>query len=309
MENPAASKTFKSSSTQTEYTTNKGKGLDPIDPTKHSELFTAYNDLPTPLYRLNLTKVFNEELLSEASQKEQKIIMDYVKTENWEVLKKVNPLYYRIRRDLSVTPTSCLLYDNRLVIPTRLKQLVLDTIHHNHPGQAGILALAKLIWWPHIHSEIVSKAKACRQCIDKGKNLKALIPKTNLGQLPSLIEPNQENQMDFAGPIPYKNTTQKNYILVTVDRLSRYPNAELFHNCDTETAIDYLERYCKIHGIPRSIRCDQAQAFKAKEFEIFCKNRNIKLILAPAIDHRGTGMVERLIQTLKRRLAVIDIDP
>ena len=181
MENPDTGKTFKTSSTQTEYTTNKGKGLDPIDPTKHSELFTAYNDLPTPLYRLNLTKVFNEELLSEASQKELKIIMDYVKTENWEDLKKVNPLYYRIRRDLSVTPTNCLLYDNRLVIPSRLKQLVLDTIHLNHPGQAGMLALAKLIWWPHIHSEIVSKAKACRQCIDKGKNLKALIPKTQLG--------------------------------------------------------------------------------------------------------------------------------
>ena len=172
-----------------------------------------------------------------------------------------------------------------------------------------MLALAKLIWWPHIHSEIVSKAKACRQCIDKGKNLKALIPKTKLGQLPSLIEPKQEILMDFAGPIPYKNTTQNNYILVTVDRLSRYPNAELFHNCDTETAIDYLERYCKIHGILRSIRCDQAQAFKAKEFEIFCKNRNIKLILAPAGDHRRTGVVERLIQTLKRRLALIDIDP
>ena len=308
MENSNTGKTFKTSSTQTEFTTNKGKGLDPIDPSKHSELFTAYNDLPTPLYRLNFN-VFNEELLSEASQKELKVIMDYVKTENWEDLKKVNPLYYRIRRDLSVTPTNCLLYDNRLVIPSRLKQLVLDTIHHNHPGQAGMLALAKLIWWPHIHSEIVSKAKASGQCIDKGKNLKALTPKTQLGQLTSLIEPNQEIQMDFAGPIPYKNTTQNNYILVTVDRLSRYPNAELFHNCDTETAIDYLERYCKIHGIPRSIRCDQAQAFKAKEFEIFCKNKNIKLILAPAGDHRGTGMVERLIQTIKCRLAVLDIDP
>ena len=115
--------------------------------------------------------------------------------------------------------------------------------------------------------------------------------------------------MDFAGLIPYKNTTQNNYILVTVDRLSRYLNAELFHNCDTGTAIDYLERYCKINGIPRSIRCDQAQAFKAKEFEIFCKNKKIKLILAPAGDHRGTRMVERLIQTLKRCLAVLDIDP
>ena len=115
--------------------------------------------------------------------------------------------------------------------------------------------------------------------------------------------------MDFAGPIPYKNSTQNRYILVTVDRLSRYPHAETFTNCDTNTGIENLESYSKLHGIPRSIRCDQAQAFKAKEFDIFYKNKNINLILAPAGDHRGTGMVERLIQTIKRRLAVLDIEP
>ena len=202
--NSESSKTFKSSSIQTEYTSNKGKGLDPLDPTKHGEIFTEYSDLPAPLYRQNLTKVFNEEFIAETSQKELKVIIDYVNTESWEDLKKVNPVYYCIRRDLSVTPTNCLLYDNRLVIPSRLKQIVLDTIHHKHPGQARILALAKLIWWPHIHSEIVSKAKACRKFIDKGKNLKALVPKTQLGHLPILTEPNQEIQMDFARPIPYK---------------------------------------------------------------------------------------------------------
>ena len=135
MENSEPPKTIKSSSTQAEYTSNKRKGRDPLDPTKHSELFTAHNDLYTPLYGQNLTKVFNEEFIAEASQKELQVIIDYVNTENWEDFKKVNPLYYRIRRDLSVTPTNCLLYDNRLVIPSRLKQLVLDTIHHKHPGQ------------------------------------------------------------------------------------------------------------------------------------------------------------------------------
>ena len=130
-----------------------------------------------------------------------------------------------------------------------------------------------------------------------------------MGKLPKLKEPNEEIQMDFAGPIPYKNNIQNNYILVTVDRLSRFPHAETFHSCDTETAIEYLEKYCKLQGIPLSIRCDQAQAFKAKKIEIFCKKRNIKLIFAPAGDHPGTGMVERLIQTTKRRLAVLDIDP
>ena len=294
-------KTLVNSSTQTECSSNKGRGLDPIDPSRHPELFTAHADTPTTAYRKNLNKVFNEQFIAEASSKELKPIIDLVIAKNWEDLKKVNPMYYRIRQDLFVSPSNCLVYDNRLVIPNKLKLLVLDAIHRKHPGQAGMLALAKLVWWPYIHSDITSKAQGCKHCTDKGKNLKALIPKNNVGSLPNLFEPNQEIQMDFAGPVPFKKNTQNNYILVTVDRPSRYPHAETFHNFDTDTAIDYLERYCKQHGIPRSIRCDQAQAFKAKEFEIFCKNKNIKLIIAPAGDHRGTGMVERLIQTIKRR--------
>ena len=82
--------------------------------------------------------------------------------------------------------------------------------------------------------------------------------------------------MDFAGPLPFKNNAQNNYILVTVDRLSRFPHPETYNNCDRNTVIDYLESYCKLHGTPRSIRCDKAQAFKAKEFELFCKNKNLK---------------------------------
>ena len=70
-----------------------------------------------------------------------------------------------------------------------------------------------------------------------------------------------------------------------------------------------ISRNCNFHGIPRSIRCDQAQAFKAREFEVYCKDKNIKLILAPAGDHRVAGMVERLIQTIKRRIAIMQPDP
>ena len=107
-------------------------------------------------------------------------------------------------------------------------------------------------------------------CTEKGKNQKRLSPKSLLRTLPPLSEPNEEVQMDFAGPIPFTNNTRSKYILVTVDRRSSYPLAESFNSCDTKTAIDYLDSYCKVHGIPRSIHCDQAQAFKAIEFEMYC---------------------------------------
>ena len=37
-------------STQTDSTSNKGRGLDPLDPTRHEALFTVYDQTPTPLH-------------------------------------------------------------------------------------------------------------------------------------------------------------------------------------------------------------------------------------------------------------------
>ena len=142
-----------------------------------------------------------------------------------------------------------------------------------------------------------------------GKNLKAIQNKSQLRELPKLSEPNEEIQLDFAGPLLCSEHKDDYYILVTVDSLTRYPHAQVYKNCDTETALKSLEEYCNFHGIPRSKSCDQAQAFKAREFELYCKDKNIKLILAPAGDHRATGMVKRLIQTIKRRIAIMQSPP
>ena len=182
----------------------------------------------------------------------------------------------------------------------------MNAIHRKHPGQTGMMHLANLIWFPRIHREIVTLTQNCQPCIKTGKNLKPLIPKNKISELPAL-EPNEEVQLDFAGPITDEQY-KESYILASVDRYSRYPHARVYHNCDAETAISYLNQYIKFHGIPRNIRCDQAQAFKSRQFEIFCKNNNIKLILAPVGDHRATGMIERLIQTIKRRLSAINSD-
>ena len=226
-------KQLRDNSTQTDAHSNKGKGITAIQNEKHEDLFTAIDDLPTPNYRKNLMRVFNEEFRGEHSKKDLGPIIDMVNKQDWLSLKQTNPIFHKIRRDFSVTPTGCLLFDNKLVIPAELRPLVLQTIHSNYPGQAGMLALARLIWCPHIQSEIVAQAQSCRHCIDKGKNLKPIVARNNLGTLSELSEPNEEIQMDFAGPIPFKNNTQNKYILVTVHRLSRFPHAETFNNCDT----------------------------------------------------------------------------
>ena len=239
-----------------------------------------------PQYRKNLSQVFGEEFVAEATQKGRQMapIIKPIRDKDWETLKNVSPYFYSLKRDLSITPSGCVLYDNRLMVPTLLKQLVINSLHQTHPGQSGILLLADLVWFPRIHREVTAKAQSCGDCIGKGKNLKPIAPEKSYGMLPKLSEPNEEVQLDFAGPIPFREHKQNHYILVSVDQLTRYPYAEVFKDCDIQTELNCLEEYCRFHGIPRSLRCDQAQAFKAREFELVCKNKKIKLILTPAGD-------------------------
>ena len=61
-----------------------------------------------------------------------------------------------------------------------------------------------------------------------------------------------------------------------------------------------------LHGIPRAIRLDQARCQTGQQIEAFCSQNNIQLIEAPIHDHRAIGLVERLIQTIKNRLAFIN---
>ena len=96
----------------------------------------------------------------------------------------------------------CLLIDERIVLPTQLRQTVLDSLHLTHPGSAAMLERCQNIWFPHIHRSIVQMAQGCRQCTQQGKNLKSIVGKQHTFQMEPVVEPKEEVLLDFAGPIP-----------------------------------------------------------------------------------------------------------
>ena len=141
----------------------------------------------------------------------------------------------------------------------------------------------------------------------ESKNLKVISVNTHFTSLDAVVEPNEEIQLDFAGRLPDENDKDV-YILVGVDRFSRFPSAKVVTNNKADTIIRFMQTHIVNHGVPRNIRCDQAQGFRAKKFMLYCKDNNIKFIFAPVDDHRSIGMVEQLIRTLKARLSVMKID-
>ena len=170
-------------------------------------------------------------------------------------------------------------------------------------AKSKILA-TQYIWWPKIYRENQVHGENCIERVKAGKKLKPLLKHYKLGKLPTVVEPNQEMELDFAGPLPLTWGTKK-YILVCVDPFSKFPSAQITSSTSAKSIINFLTKYIALHGIPRTIRTDQGSGFISKETRKFCQEQNINVIFSPVGDHRVTGLVERLIRTIKERLLVM----
>ena len=63
----------------------------------------------------------------------------------------------------------------------------------------------------------------------------------------------------------------------------------------------FFRTYIDTHGIPESVGNDYFSGFKGKMMKKFCAEHNIEKKFCPVGDHRGCGLIERIIQTIKRR--------
>ena len=160
---------------------------------------------------------------------------------------------------------------------------------------------AKDVWYPYIYRSIASIAEGCPECTAAGKNLKTLINKNQLGSVPEPKEPNESVQLDFWGPINYLNESPK-YVLVAVDRFSRWPSAMVCGNNRSDKILKFLKSYISNHGVPRKIHIDQGTSFMSNAIKAFCNGEGIEIIKSPVNDHRATGCVERTIGSLKNSI-------
>ena len=97
--------------------------------------------------------------------------------------------------------------------------------------------------------------------------------------------------------------------MLAIDRFSKFPSVLISKNTGAKKVTKFLASYIRIHGLPHSIRTDHGSGFKKNLEQEFCSKRGIKHILSPVGDHRGSGLVERYIQTIKRKLGAAKLDP
>ena len=76
---------------------------------------------------------------------------------------------------------------------------------------------------------------------------------------------------DFYGPLP---TGQ--YIIVLIDKYSRYPETEIINNTSTKTLIPKLDAIFARHGIPHTVKSDNGPPFNGNDFKTYLTKLGIK---------------------------------
>ena len=255
------------------------------------------------IFENNLNQLFTKSFLAVLTSNDAvlKEIRDCVIQDYEARCKEVNPYLHSFWKDLHVK-SGCLCVDQRAAIPNSIKEAVLESIHMTHPGNWGMISLFQYAWWPYMHREILARTSDCVPCTDIGKNLKPIIPKSKWHPHKACQEPNEEIQIDFGGPI-INDQNKDIFFLTCIDRYSKYPTVRIFEKANGANVVKFLRDYAYTHGIPRTIRLDEATCLVGKQVTNYCNENNINIIDAPVGDHRAIGLVERMIQTIKRRLS------
>ena len=278
----------------------------PITPTTDTTATsTSVDDLCLDSFNFALSQIFSSSLMASLTTKDAILneIRDCILTDNEDRCKQISPYIHSFWKDLHVK-NGCVCIDDRIALPHAIKDAYVDAIHATHPGTWGMTVMATHAWWPYMHRDIATKTAKCNPCVKIGKNLKPIIPANKWAPLKLCKVPNGEIQIDFGGPI-YNEKNQEIYFLACIDRFSKFPTAEVFDRAKADNILKFLQEYGLLHGMPCAIRLDQARCQTGQQIKAFCSQNNIQLIEAPIHDHRAIGLVQRLIQTIKNRLACI----
>ena len=125
---------------------------------------------------------------------------------------------YRPHRVQLSTRFGLLFYNDRILIPENMRSTIIAMLHHGHISKNKMEQLAEAFWWLDLNRNIHEKAETCPSCRAAGKNIITQIPSTEKNTLEMLTEPNQEIQLNFAGPRKSKSRGDV-YSLVAVDQV------------------------------------------------------------------------------------------
>jgi transposase InsO family protein len=135
--------------------------------------------------------------------------------------------------------------------------------------------------------------------------MKPHAPASELRTIP-LARPFVQWGLDQVGPLPKSSKGNHTYLLVAVDKFSKWIEAVPVTNQEATTAVKFFESIVYRYGVPNSIITDNGTNFTSGEFQDFAKELVIKIKYASVAHPKSNGQVEKanglLCVGMKKRL-------
>lgn len=200
--------------------------------------------------------------------------------------------YWRKREALSIE-SNCILWGHRVVIPEKLRKLVINELHFSHFGVSKMKALARsFVWWPSLDSDLEEVTRSCLRCLET-KKMPIKIPLTPWAWPTT---PWHRVHADFLGPIAGK------MVLLMIDSHSKWPEAFIMSSMGEEATVATFQEVFTRYGFPAHLVTDNFKTFVGQACQRLFKHAGIRHSTSPPHCPATNGAAENLVDTFKRKV-------
>ena len=209
-----------------------------------------------------------------------------IKMNQWEI-DTVKP-FKSVKDELSISPNYIVLRGTRIVLPASLRQRAIDIAHESHQGLSKTTALMReKVWFPDIDKLIKDTLDRCIPCQAVGRP--APPQPLQMSEMPT--GPWQKVHIDFYGLMPTSE-----YLLVVVERYSRFPIVEMAKSTKAKSIIPKLDKTFVVHGLPIVVTTDNGPQFNSNDFTNYMSLLGIDYNTSTPRWPQGNAEVERFMQ-------------
>ena len=185
---------------------------------------------------------------------------------------------------------------DRIVIPRDLRQRIIELSHEGHLGIVSTKKnLRARVWWPGLDGQVEKYVKSCQGCQLVGQPHSR--EPIRVTELPN--GPWEDLACDLLGPLE-----NGDHVLVLVDYYSRYYEVSYMRSIVASKIIEVLMKMFEMHGLPLSLKTDNAPQFISSDFREFSECMGFKHYLVTPRWAQANGEVERQNRSLMKRIQI-----
>lgn len=195
---------------------------------------------------------------------------------------------------------------SKFVTDIENKEEQLQKIKYQHEGKAshrGInevtLALKRKYYFPNLDKTVSEYVNNCETC-----NLAKYDRKPQKMPLQLTYTPRVPFEIIHLDLLFIAHKT----VLTIIDAFSKYAQAYIIPDKNSQTILNYITKYMSHHGIPHKIITDSGPEFQNKLFNQFCELHAIVKHTTSVENSQSNGCVERFHSTLLEGLRNIKIE-